>query len=268
MKRWVLAAIASLFLFSVSAQAVDAAAAVSGDTREGSGDVVSPVPGGGRTKDMGDGVRIPINTIVVSADARYPSAEGVSLETAERAWRKLATATGFNAYVLYDHSEIINASIAKDARGDYIVNIGRGLLEILRTEDEIAGVLAHEIGHGVKGHHEKAAMRNTGIGLAVRILSSLFGEGSLGEIATNAGGTLAAQGYSREQEVEADDFSPEALKKAGYSPWGLYEAILRMSKVKAVTLPSGFSSHPPTDRRMKRLKEKAEFWEQQADPAP
>lgn len=263
-----LATIASFFLFSVPVQVFAAATAVSGEPWEESGGVVSPVPGGGRTKDMGDGFRIPINTLIVSSDAEFPSEEGVSLETAENAWRKLASATGFNAYVLYDSSKIINASISKDAQGDYIVKIGRGLLEILRTEDEIAGVLAHEIGHGVRGHHEKAAMRNTGIGLAVRILSSLFGKGSLGEIATNMGGNLAARGYSREQEVEADDFSPEALKKAGYSPWGLYEAILRMSKAKAVTLPSGFSSHPPNDRRMKRLVEKAEFWSQQPDATP
>ncbi len=226
----------------------------------GTGAGGSSVSGGGRTKDFGNGVPVPIDTLLAGEKAQDPSSGGISLETVGQTWKKLSSATGFSAYLLYDPSDVINAMIVKDPQGDYIVIVCLGLLEILRTEDEIAAVLAHEIGHGINGHQEKTMQQRTGLGFAVSILSSVLG-GGLGGTAAQLGGTLACQGYSREQEVEADDFSVEACARAGFSPWGLYDAILKMADAGAVIHPSGFNSHPPTERRMKHLREKAEYWE-------
>lgn len=214
-----------------------------------------------RTKDFG-GVQLPVNTVLMPDEAKMPSPGGLTLETAERVWQHLSHFTGFEAFLVYDPSETINAGITKDEQGDFILTVHRGILETLQTEDELAAVFAHEIGHGVMGHHDKTVQRQTGLGLLVSLLSRALGQGSLGEIAAGAGGALVNQGYSREQEVEADDYGVEISAKAGFSPWGLYTAIQRMADAGVVAQPGGFNSHPPTERRMTRLKEKALFWEE------
>ena len=68
---------------------------------------------------------------------------------------------------------------------------------------------------------------------------------------------LAESGFSRGQEVDADDYGTELLKKAGYNPMGLYRAMKAFADNKYVTQPNGFNSHPPTARRLKHLYDKA-----------
>lgn len=196
-------------------------------------------------------------------DSVSPSKDGVSLAQLQKAWTRLSETTGLNAYLVYDDEDVLNAYITKNKEGDFIVVVYRGLLNILRTEDEIAGVLGHESGHGVKNHLEKGAAKQTGVNVAANVLSRLLGKNAVADLALGAGAELAKSGYSREAEVEADDYGTEYSARAGYSSWGLYNSVKRMADAGAVTPPSGFNSHPPTERRMKRLKEKAEYWEKE-----
>jgi putative metalloprotease len=69
---------------------------------------------------------------------------------------------------------------------------------------------------------------------------------------------LAEAGFSREQEIEADIYGIRLSTKAGYDPWGLYNSMLRMKKAGYETSPSGFNSHPPTDRRLTRIRQETE----------
>jgi putative metalloprotease len=57
--------------------------------------------------------------------------------------------------------------------------------------------------------------------------------------------------------VEADDYGMDLAVKAGYSPWGLYSAIKSFKDRGFKTEPKGFNSHPPTDRRLKHLRDRA-----------
>ena len=182
--------------------------------------------------------------------------------TLRSVWDRLSKETGFSAALALEEKEEANAYITREGEG-YKIVVFRGLLSLLESEDELAGVVAHEIGHGVRGHIEEGAAKNAGIALAADLLSRLLGGGKATEIALGAGAVLASQGYSREQEVEADDFAVATLARSGYSPWGLYNAIRRMAEAGLVTSPSGFNSHPPTERRMTRLKAQAEHWEAQ-----
>jgi putative metalloprotease len=186
---------------------------------------------------------------------------GLSRETLRSVWRRLTASTGFDAELVVDEKKGVNAFIARKNDGTYKIVVFQGLLDILGSEDELAGVVAHEIGHGLHGHIMEGAARDAGIALAADILSRLFGGGRATEIAVGAGAVLTAQGYSREQEVEADDFAVETLARSGYSPWGLYRAIERLAEAGIVTDPSGFNSHPPTERRMTRLGDQARRWE-------
>ncbi|MCF4151060.1 M48 family metalloprotease [Dethiosulfovibrio sp. F2B] len=184
----------------------------------------------------------------------------VSRAAMERAWARLSRTTGFEASLHLEEKDETNAYITMED-GKYRIVVFQGLLDVMDTEDQIAGVIAHEIGHGMHGHLESGQKRNAGIGILAAVLSELL-DSDTGDIAIGIGATLAVQGYSREQEVEADDAGVEYSYKAGYSAWSLYNAIKRMADDGLVTSPSGFNSHPPTERRMTRLAAQAKRWEE------
>lgn len=98
--------------------------------------------------------------------------------------------------------------------GGYVY-VTRGLLALARNEAELAGVLAHEIGH-ITGRH---AAERYGQNLATSIASAglgIFG----GSIAASAGqslGALALSSYSRDQEFESDTLGVRYLSRAGYN---------------------------------------------------
>ena len=110
------------------------------------------------------------------------------------------------------------------------------------------------MGHIKLGHYNRSVTRNVGWS----ILGSVLGKaGGVAEIAGAVGMNLAESGFSREQEVEADDFGANLAIRAGYSPWGLHNAMIRFRDGGFRTERSGFNSHPPTDRRLQRLEERA-----------
>jgi putative metalloprotease len=115
---------------------------------------------------------------------------------------------------------------------------------------------------------DSGAQYDAGVAVAAAVLSKVLGGGNLANAALGAGASLARNGYSREQEVEADDFGTEYCARGGYSSWGLYDAIRRMSDAGLVTPPDGFNSHPPTERRLSRLRADAEKWEKESGKVP
>ena len=131
-------------------------------------------------------------------------------------------------------------------------------MKILNSEEQIAGVLGHEIGHVRLGHYNKGVGRNVLWTILSLGLSRVGGTaGKAAQAAGSVGMNLAESGFSRGQEVEADDYGTELLKKAGYDPMGLYRAMKAFADNKYVTQPNGFNSHPPTARRLKHLMDKA-----------
>ncbi len=133
------------------------------------------------------------------------------------------------------------------------VTVTTGLMKLLVREEEMFGVLMHEAGHAKLGHYEGRVKNSTGIGIAALLLSRAL-DSSLGDIAVNLGANLATAGYSREQEVEADDFAVDLAFKGEIAPTGLYTALERLANAGGATQPSGFNSHPPDERRLQHIK--------------
>ena len=179
----------------------------------------------------------------------------ISKETVEAAWKRIAEADGFEVVKInYEKDESPNAWVLFKSQKNFSVHVTQGLMKILDTEEQIAGVLGHEIGHVKLGHYNKGVGRN--IGWA--ILGSALGKaGTAAQALGSLGMNLAESGFSRGQEVEADDYGTVLLKKAGYDPYGLYRAMKAFADNKYVTQPNGFNSHPPTARRLKHLMDKA-----------
>lgn len=190
------------------------------------------------------------------------SEASISKTIVQRAWNKIARADGFKTIAItYEADSSPNAWVAFKSQNNFSVHVTQGLMSILNKEDEIAGVLGHEIGHVRLGHYKKGVERRVGRSILGSILGQLAGSGIAGTIARTAGNVgmeLAESGFSRGQEVEADDYGTELLVKAGYPSDGLYRAMKAFSDNNYVTQPNGFNSHPPTERRLQHLKEKAE----------
>ena len=137
--------------------------------------------------------------------------------------------------------------------------VTRGLINAARSEDALAGVIAHEVAH-IQLQHSIKAIRNSRItqallitgtsaagaaaGMDVNQLTDVFNE-TVGEIVT----TLVNNGYSRDQEFEADNTAMRLMASAGYSPSGLIEMLRALSSVQSGSSGLG-KTHPTPAQRI------------------
>jgi predicted Zn-dependent protease len=143
--------------------------------------------------------------------------------------------------------------------GGYVY-VTRGLLVLLNSEDELAGVIGHEIGHVAARHIVQQMSRKapfaviTGIGAGVTgIVSPILGDlvGGLSGLATG----LVFASYSREQERQADRLGQQFAARAGWDPTALSHALHTLERAEALLpagkqAPSFFDSHPRTPERV------------------
>jgi predicted Zn-dependent protease len=146
--------------------------------------------------------------------------------------------------------------------GGYIVVL-RGLLEEMRTAEELAGVLSHEIQHVLRRHSTKALVQHLSTGL---LLTAVSGDVS-GVMAYGLEGArvLGQLRYGRAAEEEADTRGMQLLIAAGLDPRGMvafFEATQK-EEGKGAGRPVYLSSHPGTTDRIARLTRLA-----QAAPPP
>ncbi|MBI5406175.1 MAG: M48 family metalloprotease [Nitrospirae bacterium] len=130
--------------------------------------------------------------------------------------------------------------------GGYIF-VFDGLLLQLKGEDEIAGVLAHEIAHIERNHFFKDAKKVAALDIAT-IAAILLGGGGIAAttIASAANIDVRLQ-FSRENESEADSYGLRYLQTAGYPPGGLldfFDNLLRYERFNPQSVPAYMSTHP------------------------
>ncbi len=139
---------------------------------------------------------------------------------------------------------LINAFAAP---GEQIV-LTRAIIQSAKGPDEVAGVLAHEMGHGLGLHSEAGIVRVLGLTAAVELMM-----GGGGGALANIGVLLTQFSYTRSAEREADATAFGILKQAGISPIGLADFFRRVSKLEdkkgASKTPSLLRTHPEPDVR-------------------
>ncbi len=162
------------------------------------------------------------------------------------------------------------------------IYVNRGLMAYLDNEDELAGVMAHEIGHVTARHAARQQTANITNQVLATTAYILTGSGDLAE-ASNMYGTELLRGYGRDHELEADGLGAEYMHKAGYDTDALLEVIgvlkdqeqFQRVRAKSSGKPSGtyhglYATHPRNDQRLKTVIGKAselDEGEQAEDPA-
>ena len=176
----------------------------------------------------------------------------------------------FTFFVIEDHR--INAFALP---GGYI-GVHTGLLEATRSEDELAGVLAHEIAHVTQRHIARAihaSSRQSILSTAIMLGAILAGVAGGGSDVMQAGmavaqGTAAQQqiNFTRSNEHEADRVGIAALADAGFDPYGMASFFDVMSRQNTRApderAPAFLMTHPVTTARIAEARDRARSFPQ------
>lgn len=165
---------------------------------------------------------------------------------------------GYHFLVL--NSDDINAFATPSG----LIFVTRGLLRCCRTEDALAAVLAHEVGH-IESRHGMEAIQKARVTEALTTLATegakTLGSREVAQLTETFGGaitdvtnTLINKGYARGSEYEADRAAVKILRRVGYDPNGLTEMLAVM---KRNLKPGGLDfvkTHPAPDDRIAEIR--------------
>jgi predicted Zn-dependent protease len=143
------------------------------------------------------------------------------------------------------------------------IAVNRGLLTELDSEAELAAVLGHEIVHAAARHGALAMQRGLllqGALLATAVAAQRGDYPGLVVGAANLGAQLITMRYSRDAELESDEYGMQYMARAGYDPQAavsLQEKFVELSKKNGGDggkLAELFASHPPSEERVEKNK--------------
>ena len=165
------------------------------------------------------------------------------------------------------NSPIVNAFALP---GGYIY-LTRGLIYLCQNEAQLAGVIAHEIGHVTARHTAKRYTKNFGVGLLANILGVINKNMVINDL-VNKSASLYLLSFSRSQEYEADRLAVRYMARAGFDPNQMGEFLRLMEKFsrlkRKIVKDLGETSellktHPNSSKRVKEViknsKEKIPF---------
>ena len=152
--------------------------------------------------------------------------------------------------------------------GGYVY-VTRGLIALANSEAELAGVVAHEIGHVIARHTAQRYSRAAATQIGATLLGALVGSREVGDL-LQVGGQLYLLSFSRSQEFEADTLGIRYLNRTGYDPVAEAQFLQnlgrekdlqnRLAKRDARDRQSDFlATHPNTPERVQRAIAAATF---------
>ena len=159
----------------------------------------------------------------------------------------------------YHFHVLDNQQVNAFATADAYIFVSRGLLAFIKSEDQLAAVVSHEIGHVVARHMRKRRVTDLA-GKSLGIIAALATlRGELMRDVADPLTKLIVSGYGREMELEADRLGGEFMARAGYNPeaiidtvWVLKDQQVFSKRVanRPVTYHGLNASHPKHDKRL------------------
>ncbi len=141
------------------------------------------------------------------------------------------------------------------------VGFFKGLMDLASSDDELAAVMGHEVGHVQARHAAERMSQQMAVQLGVQVAAIALSE----EYGANANAIAAALGmgalygvvlpYSRRHEFEADSLGVGLMANAAYRPAAAVSFWERMSGQGGSSVPALLSTHPSNDERLTRLRE-------------
>lgn len=148
------------------------------------------------------------------------------------------------------------------ATGDGSIRVYSGLMDLM-DDSELMAVIGHEIGH-VAHADVKHAMQNAyKVSAARNAVASTGGRMAQlsGSLLSDMTAAFVGAQFSQKQELAADDYALEFCVRNGLDPYGMANALDKLvtlsNGAKASTVQNWFSSHPDSELRAKRMREKA-----------
>jgi len=192
--------------------------------------------------------------IAATIAGRYP----VSQDTALTAYVNLVglTVAGEDPRpdIVYRFAVLETPTVnAFSAPGGYIF-ITRGALDLMENEAELAGVLAHEVGH-VNKRHVIEQLRRSDFMQSVQDQTGITGA-KLQQV-VGQGSNVLFTGLSRDNELQADSVGIELAASAGYDPGGLAAFIGRLASHGEGITRDLMATHPPPAVRIQKLQDLA-----------
>ncbi len=214
---------------------------------------------------------VPDEALVQMADQAWSDVKGQSARSPdaaqqarlERVGRKIVAASGRGdldwEFVVFDGPQI-NAFVLPNGK----VGAYAGLMNFVQDDDELAGVLGHEVGHILARHSAERVSQELAVQVGVGVVTAVLSNGEYGQYAGEIAGALgmgALYGvilpYSRQHELEADSVGVGLAQQAGMDPAGAVRFFERMAVQGAgqAQPPAVLSTHPADGPRLAALRE-------------
>ncbi|WP_082602105.1 M48 family metallopeptidase [Phenylobacterium sp. Root700] len=214
---------------------------------------------------------VPDEALVQMADqawsemrAQTPASPDLALQARlARVGRKIVAASGREdlawEFVVFDGPQI-NAFVLPNGK----VGAFKGLMDFIQDDDELAGVLGHEVGHILARHPAERVSQQLAVQVGVGVVQAVLANGDYGQYAGEIAGAMgmgALYGvilpYSRKHELEADKVGVDLAQRAGMDPAGAVRFFERMAAKGAgqAQPPEVLSTHPADGPRLAALRE-------------
>jgi MAF protein len=157
----------------------------------------------------------------------------------------------------YNFKAIVDDEINAVSLPGGFVYVNRGLIDRVASDDELAAVLAHEVGHIVARHSIKKLQAAMGYSLASILTIPLHSSGEA-RVAADLAFTQLYLGYSREDELLADQLGARYSKLAGYNPQAMItflEKLEEHNRRKPLQPKNYLKTHPYVPDRIRVVKQ-------------
>jgi predicted Zn-dependent protease len=188
---------------------------------------------------------------------RQPQAEKILNETSRR-----LVACVVNKSRKFNFETVKGAEPNAFALPGGFIFVTNSLMELCQyNQNEVAFILAHEMGHVIRGHAMNRIISNSAIAVASRAAPV---RGALSGWLRKVGVQFLESAYSQDMESDADKLGVRLVAAAGYDPQACVRLLSRLAKlsksVDQFDLGSYFSSHPPFNDRIRNINHLLQKW--------